>query len=227
MQIVLISALILLILSLPFAYWEQARAVTGAVTITTTVATSLTFTTSTGTADEFGTVTPGTPRFATTTLAVATNDNLGWLTSLSGDNKNLTNNNLQTGTPPATSTQITDQTEWIPGTATTSAGNAVRITSLVNSNNVLAFRVMTASSTNGAPFYSTTWWGTADNYADNANTLWSGVPSSTVQRTIGNAGAGSYSASTHINTVLYYLNTAPTQLTGSYSAPLTFTAVGN
>lgn len=193
-----------------------------AVTLSVTVNTSLTFSIST---DQFSTLNPGTPIFATTTLSVATNDANGWIVSLSGDNKNASNHNLQrTGD---TTVQITDQTEWIPGAATTSAGNAVRISSLANSGDVLAFRVMTASSSNGGAFTSSTWWGATDSYADSATTLWAGISSSTVQRTIGNAGTGTYSASTHLNTVLYYLDVASSQKTGAYTAPLTYTATGN
>ena len=198
------------------------QAYAAAVTLSVTVNTSLTFSIST---DQFSTLNPGTPTFATTTLSVATNNANGWIVSLSGDNKNTTNHNLQrTGD---TTVQITDQTEWIPGAATTSVGNAVRIGSFTNSGNVLAFRLMTASSSNGGGFISTTWWGTTDSYADSATTLWAGISSSTVQRTIGNAGAGTYSASTHLNTVVYYVNVASTQKTGAYTAPLTYTATGN
>lgn len=193
-----------------------------AVTLSVTVNTSLTFSIST---DQFATLNPGTPIFATTTLNVSTNDANGWIVSLSGDNKNTSNQNLQrTGD---TTVQITDQTEWVPGAATTSAGNAVRISSLANSGKVLAFRVMTASSSNGVAFTSSTWWGTTDSYADSATTLWAGISSSTVQRTIGNAGTGSYSASSHLNTVLYYIDVASSQKTGAYTAPLTYTATGN
>ena len=98
---------------------------------------------------------------------------------------------------------------------------------MVNSSNVLAFRVMTASSSNGQPFISTSWWGSADNYTDNASTLWAGIASATVQRQIGNAGAGSYSPSAHLNTVVYYLNVSASQPTGTYQAPITYTATGN
>lgn len=223
-QIFLASTLIMLMVSLPFSYWRQAYAATGAVSLTATVATSLSFTTTTGASDVFGTITPTTAKFATTTLSVTTNDALGWLVSLAGDNKTSANNNLETSGNAAS---ITDQTEWVPGTATTSAGNATRISTLANSGNVLAFRVMTASTTNGVPFTASTWWGTTDSYADSATTLWAGIASSTVQRTIGNAGTGSYSATAHLNTALYYLNVAATQQTGAYTAPLTFTAVGN
>ncbi|MCK4553552.1 hypothetical protein KAU19_01135, partial [Candidatus Parcubacteria bacterium] len=90
-----------------------------------------------------------------------------------------------------------------------------------------AFRVMTASSTNGDVFYAPTWWGSADHYTDNANTLWAGIASSTVGRQIGNAGLGSYSASDHLNTVLYYLKVPSTQQSGNYTGDLTFTATTN
>lgn len=203
----------------------QVSAATGTTNLYATVATALTFVVTTGAGDQFGTITPGTAKFATSTLAVSTNDTAGWTTSLAGDQKNTTNNNFQL--MGASTTQITDQTEWIPGAATTSAGNAVQQSSLANSQNVLAFRVMTASTTNGAPFVSATWWGSQDNYTTSASTLWAGIASSSVQRTIGNAGAGSYSASAHVNTVLYYVNVAATQPTGQYLAPLTYTATGN
>lgn len=201
-----------------------AQAYASTVTLSVVVNTSFTLTTST---NNFSTIQPGTPVFATTTLDVTTNDTAGWNITLSGDNKNLTNNNLQLGTPPATSTQITDQTEWVPGAATTSAGTAVQINSFTNAGNVLAYRVMTASSTNGAPFFATSWWGTVDSYVNNASSLWAGISSSTVSRQIGNAGTGSYSAATHVNTVLYYLNVAASQPTGTYNAPITYTGTGN
>ncbi|MEK7505385.1 MAG: hypothetical protein AAB597_00605 [Patescibacteria group bacterium] len=203
------------------AYTTQIYA--AATSISVTVQSSMSFSVST---NQFANITPGTARAATTTLNLSTNNANGWNVILSGDNKNTSNQNLQLS--GETTTQITDQTEWVPGAATTSAGNAARISSLVNSNNVLAFRVMSASSTNGVPFFATTWWGTADSYlVDNAATLWAGIASSTVSRQIGNAGVGSYSASEHVNTVQYYLNVASTQKTGTYSAPLTYTATAN
>ena len=204
-------------------YAYQVYAVTGAVTLTATVATSISFTTTTGSSDQFGTLTPGTFKYATTTLDVSTNDANGWTVSLSGDNKATGQNNLQlTGD---TATQITDQQEWVPAVATTSPGTGAAIrASLDNSGNVLAFRVMTASTTNGTAFVSTSWWGSTD--AD-GTAKFAGISSSTVQRLIGNAGAGSYSSSRHLNTVQYYLNVASSQKTGAYTAPLTFTAVGN
>lgn len=213
-----------LVLFVLFACAIQAYAV--GVTLSVTVQTSLTFTTSNqGFANSAANVTPGTPLMATTSLSVTTNDVNGWLVTLSGDNKTSSTNNLQTAGNAAS---IADQTEWVPGAATTSAGTAVRIGSFTNSGNVLAFRVMTASSTNGAPFTASSWWGSTDSYStDAATTLYAGIASSTVARQIGNAGAGSYSASAHINDVQYYLKVASTQQTGSYSAPITYTATGN
>jgi len=216
-----------LALFIPFALAAQVYAAGQAVTLNVSVQTSLTFTTTNqGFANGATNVTPGTALMATTTLSVTTNDTNGWLVTLSGDNKSTSNNNLQLG--GNTSVQIPDQTEWINGAATSSAGNAVRISSLGNSGNELAFRVMSASSTNGAFFFAPSWWGSADNYlTDNAATLYAGISSSTVQRQIGNAGAGSYNANAHLNDVQYYLKVGVTQQTGSYTAPLTYTATGN
>jgi hypothetical protein len=211
-------------LFLVFIFGAQAYA--AAVTLSVSVQTSLTFTTTNqGFANGATNLNPGTPLMATTTLSVTTNDVNGWNVTLAGTNKVTGHNNLQTA---GDSAEITDQTEWIPGAATSSAGNAVQISSLANSGAVLAFRVMSASSTNGAVFYATTWWGTADNYSTtNAATLYAGISSSTVLRQIGNAGAGSYSTSAHLNDVQYYLNVSATQQTGSYTAPITYTATGN
>lgn len=199
-----------------------AQVYASTVTLSIVVQTAITFQTTT---DNFSTITPGTAVFATTTLQVTTNDANGWTVTLSGDNKTNVNNNLQRAGD--TSVQIPDQTEWIPGAATTSAGNAVRISSFTNSGNVLAFRVMTASTSNGVAFVAPSWWGTADSYVDNANTLWAGIASSTNARQIGNAGAGSYSSGVHINSVNYYLNVGSSQKTGTYNAPITYTAAGN
>lgn len=196
------------------------QAYASTVTLSVVVQTSLTFTSTT---DNFSTITPGTPVYATTTLSVLTNDSSGYNITLSGDNKNSSNNNLQLS--GNTSVQITDQTEWVPNAATSSPGNAVAVASFVNSGNVLAFRVMSASSTNGAGFLSTSWWGTAD--YSSSNSLWAGISSSTVARRIGNAGTGTYSATAHLNSVQYYLNVASSQQTGTYNAPITYTATGN
>lgn len=198
----------------------QAYAAT--VTLSVVVQTSLTFTSTT---DNFTTINPGTPVYATTTLSVLTNDTNGYNITLSGDWKSsASGQNLQLFTGGATTT-IPDQTEWVPNAATTSPGNATTTTNFTNSGNVLAFRVMSASSTNGAGFLSTAWWGTADYSA--SNSFWAGISSSTVARRIGNAGAGTYSSVAHLNSVQYYLNVSASQQTGTYNAPITYTATGN
>lgn len=208
----------------------QAYAATSGVNLAVNVQTALSFSVSSaGFAASQQNITPGTPLMATTSLNVLTNDAAGWTVALSGDNKNSTNSNLQQGIAPATSTQIADQTEWVPGAATTTSGTGTStIASLANSGNVLAFRVAQATSTNGSAFYAPYWWGNADNYlTSSAQTGYAGIASSTVLRVIGNAGAGSYSASAHVNDVQYYLNVAATQKTGAYTAALTYTATGN
>src|SRR3989344_5583926 len=192
-----------------------------AVTLTVTVAQTLTFTTST---DQFGTITPGTFRIATSTLSVTTNNTAGWNVSLVGDDVTIPGGNTACDLDSDASVGITDQAQWVPGAATTSAGNAVVRASLDTSGDVFAFRVMTASSSNGAPFLATTWWGASD--AD-GTAKWAGIASSTVARQIGNAGTGSYSSSAHLNTVQYYLDVASSQSQGAYSCPLTFTTTGN
>lgn len=203
------------------------QAYAASVTLSVNVQNSLTFTTaSQGFANGAVNITPGTPLMATTTLSVTTNDANGWNVTLSGDNKNSTNNNLQR--VGDTTVQIPDQTEWVPGAATTTVGNAAQISALTSSGNVLAFRVATATTTNGASFAASSWWGSADNYlTSSASTLYAGIASSTVARQIGNAGAGSYNSSAHVNDVQYYLNVSAGQKSGSYTAPITFTATGN
>lgn len=202
-----------------FMTFYAYRAHGEAVTLSVTVSSALTFTTST---DQFGTLTPGTYKVATTTLSMTTNNANGWNITLYGDDQGTSNTVMDLTTDA--STGLTDQTEWVPGAATTTGGNGVVRASLDSSGDVLAFRVMSASSTNGTPFLSTSWWGSSD--AD-GTAKWAGIASSTVQRQIGNAGAGSYSASAHINTVQYYLDVPASQQTGSYDGALTYTATAN
>ncbi len=173
--------------------------------------------------DSFGTVTPGNTQFATSTIDVNTTNSSGWLVTLTSDDRTTTNTVMDLDSDP--SIGITDQTDWIPGSATTSAGNAVRISSLANSNEVLAFRVMTASGT--ASFRAPTWWGTTDSYVDSATTLWAGVASSSAASAqIGNSSISSGGSSV-LSTVVYYLKVPAAQKSGAYSGPMTVTAVAN
>lgn len=211
----------ILIAAAMFAFVGAYYAYGEAVTLTVTVAQTLTFTTS---SNQFGTLTPGTFRFATTTLSVTTNDTAGWNVTLSGDDVTIPGGNTACDLDADAAAGITDQAQWVPGAATTTAGNAVVRASLDSSGNVLAFRVMSASSSNGTAFLSTSWWGAND--AD-GTAKFAGHASSTISRQIGNAGTGSYSATAHLNTVNYYLNVAASQQQGAYSCPLTYTATGN
>lgn len=215
----LMALSVLITMAFSGGFYAQHAVYGESVTLSVTVASSLTFVTST---DQFGTLTPDSYKIATTTLSVLTNNNAGWNVTLSGDDQSPTDTVLDLTTDAAVG--ITDQTEWVPGAATTSAGNAVVRASLDSSGDVLAFRVMSASSTNGVSFLAPTWWGTTD--AD-GTAKWAGIASTTIQRQIGNAGVGSYSATAHLNTVQYYLDVPSSQQTGSYDGGLTYTATAN
>src|SRR3989338_6867559 len=183
--------------------------------ITTAAASSLTFVVST---DNFSTLTPGSPVFATSTLSVDTNNSTGWNVTVVRDDSDTTLDLDSDAT-----VNITDQTAWVPGAATTTAGNAARISSLINSGDVLAMRVMTASGTTA--FRAGSWWGTTDAYADSASTLWAGIPSTAKQ--IGNSSVSCSGTNCALNTVLYYLDVPSTQKTGAYSGGITYTATMN
>jgi hypothetical protein len=191
--------------------------------ITTAGAASLTFTVST---DAFPTLTPGSPVFATSTLRVNTNNSTGWNVVMYGDNQGSgsASTTMYSRASNCTGTRdynvgITDQTEWVPGTSTSTGGNASTITA---GNDFLAFRVMTASGT--VSFISTAWWGSDD--TPYANAKWAGAASSTVWRQIGNSSVSS-GGSDALNTIQYYLDVPNTQQTGCYEAPITFTATTN
>ncbi len=187
--------------------------------ITTAAGAGLTFVVS---HDNFPAISPGVRTFATTTLSVDYSGGTGWHVTLSGDDQSPTDTVMDLSTDAAVG--ITDQLEWIPGAATTSPGNAVRIASLDNSGDVLAFRIMSASGS--VAFRAATWWGSADTYTDNANTLWAGIASSTVARRIGNSSVSS-GGGPALSTVLYYLDVPITQQTGTYSGGITYTATAN
>ncbi|MDP2736930.1 MAG: hypothetical protein Q8O59_04110 [bacterium] len=192
-----------------------------AVSLTVSITSSMTFA-SDGNVTFPSTAAGGAYQTASTTLSVTTNNAAGWNITLDGTDQSPTDTVMDLTTDAAIG--LTDQLEWIPGVATTTDGNAVVRASLDSSAEVLAFRVMSASSTNGVPFLATSWWGASD--AD-GTAKWAGIASTTVQRQIGNAGAGSYSASAHLNTVQYYLKVPASQQTGTYDGGLTYTATAN
>ena len=171
----------------------------------------------------FPSITPGIPTFATTTLSVSTSNSSGWNVILSGDDQGPSDTVMDLTTDAAVG--IADQLEWIPGAATTSAGNAVRINSFDNSGDVLAFRVMTASGTTA--FRASSWWGSTDSYVDSATTLWAGIASSTAtNKKIGNTNVSS-GGSPVLSSVVYYLDVPANQQQGSYSGDITYTASAN
>ncbi|KKU03963.1 MAG: hypothetical protein UX07_C0049G0006 [Parcubacteria group bacterium GW2011_GWA2_45_30] len=208
----------LMIALLAFSGFYAKHAYGEAVNLTVTVASTLSFTTST---NQFSNLTPATPVQATTTLSVTTNNAPGWNVTLSCDDRTLT---VACGSIGGLNvTELPDGTGWIvaAATATTTGGNAASISS---GDDFLYFRVMSASGS--VPFLSTAWWGTSDTMF-NASQKWAGIASSTNVSRIGNAGSGSYSASTHLNTVQYYLDVGASQQTGAYEAPLTYSATVN
>lgn len=181
---------------------------------TPSVSASLTFIVNT---DNFPNLTPGTYVFATSTLSVDTDNAGGWNATLSRDDTDTT---LDLSTDA--SVNITDQTDWVPGADTSQAGNAVRLSLLDSSGDVLAFRLMTASGTTS--FISTAWWGNIDAYVDDTSSFWSGIPETGQQ--IGNSTSDS-GGSPALNTILYYLDVPSTQKTGTYNGDITFTATMN
>lgn len=195
-----------------FTYTRYAEASIAGSSLTLSVST-----------DTFPSLTPGTARFATSTVSVNTSNSTGWSVSLYGVDRVTGNTTMDLSTDA--SVGIPDQTEWIAGLATTSAGNAVRIASLSNSGDVLAFRVMTASGT--ASFRAATWWGSTDAYSDNVNTLWAGFASSSaIRKDIGNSSISSGGGPV-LSTVLYYLDVPSTQQAGTYTGDIVYTAVAN
>lgn len=180
-------------------------------TLTVTIAETVTFAVAT---NNFGTLTPGTPLFATSTTDVLTNAP-AWNITLTGTTET---GNTALDLDTDASVGITDDTQWVPGAATSSAGNATTVTS---GDDILAFRVMSASGT--VAFRASTWWGSSDtNY--NGSQLWAGIASTTASNK--RIGASSvYSATNVINTVQYYLDVPTTQRSGAYSGDLTYTWV--
>jgi len=204
-----------------------ARVVTGTTTNYTTLKTdqiniqfasapTLTMTVST---DNFGTLTPGTYKIATSTITVTTENPYGYTVSMYGNNQGSgAASTTMYLSPTVYATGIPDQTEWVPGAATTSVGNAVTRASLISSGDVLAFRVMSASGS--FPFLSPTWWGNTD---IDGTAKWAGIASSTVARVIGNSSSAASIGA--INTIQYYLDVASTQQSGVYTGDITYTAV--
>ena len=185
---------------------------------TTEAAASLTFIVST---DNFPALTPGSPVYATSTLSVTPNNATGWYVTLSGNNV-VGNDTAETAQAlnDGGSNSITDlDPQWTAPAATTTTSGAVAVSS---GDDVLAFRVMSASGTQS--FLSTSWWGADDTKFTNAR--WAGLASSTNVSKIGNTNVTS-GGSAALNTVQFYVDVSGTQPMGTYTGTITFTAVMN
>lgn len=154
-----------------------------------------------------GALTPGTPiTDKTSTLTVTTNNAGGFNIKASRDD-NDTTLDLQSDA----TVNITDQTAWNSG-----APNSEIITSGVD---VLAFRVKQAGTDSDC--YSSTWWGTGDVLGTSAK--YAGLP--TPLDTIVNDTT--YESASADSIILYYIDVAGTQKTGTYDGGVTYTATVN
>lgn len=193
------------------SYYVYASGETPTLSVTVQTAISVVITT-----DNFANLTPDSPVWATSTLAVNTNNAAGWYITLSGDNKTESVNVMTSG-----GYSIPDPTnEWsvAAGTATSTGGNAATITS---GDDYLYFRVMIAS---GSPKFWSGWWGSDDDVGSDAK--WAGIASSTNVSKIGRT-MDSSGGSVALNTVLYYIDVAGSQETATYTGNLTYTITGN
>ena len=212
-----VAAVTISLMTFSGIYAQFAGAETEALSVT--VQASSTFSVDT---NNFPTnITPGTPVYATSTISVLTSTAGGWYVELYGQDRATGNTTMDLSTDAAVG--ITDDTEWIPGSATTTSSSQPA-TQLTSGEDVLSFRVMSASGT--PRFLSTTWWGTVDGWPGVATTLWAGFASSTAtNKKIGEVSSGDYSASTALNTVQYYLDVPSSQQTGTYDGNLIYTLV--
>ncbi len=185
---------------------------TEGVTFSATVGPSLTLTVDVG-SKAFGTISAGTPKFATSTLTIATNNALGFFTQI---NRASTTNTLFSGAN--TIPDIPNSNNWTAPAATSTAGASAAWTNGVTVG--LGFRVASGATytTCGA---ATAWWGTLDN--GSASTLYSGISTSTAPATIANCNF--YNAGNITQTVVYKIDVSGSQPAADYvSSPITFTA---
>ncbi len=185
------------------------------VSFSATIGPSLTLTVDVG-SKAFGTISAGTPKFATSTLTIATNNAAGFFTQI---NRASTTNTLFSGTNYIP--DIPNGNNWTAQAATSTAGASA---AWINGTTIgLGFRVASGVTftTCGA---ATAWWGTLDD--GSANTLYSGISTSTAPATIANCNF--YNAGNVTQTVVYKIDVSGTQAAADYgSSPITFTATSN
>ena len=110
---------------------------------------------------------------------------------------------------------IPDKTDWSPGGATTTPGNA---TASTTQPLTLQFRIKKTGT--DVPDYASSWWGTDDT---TPNALFAGIPASAQTVIDRSTAAGSGT----VMTVLYDLDVPASQLTGTYSGSITYTVTAN
>ena len=211
-----------LILALSFGpqFIELIKADTNSVRFTATVGTTLTFTMD-ATSKGFSTVTAGTPKFATSSLYIITNNAGGTNTTI---NRASTTATLFTGDQYIADTPNGNNWTAPAATGTTPVGSAAWT---IGTTKGLGFRVMVSPTTLGDNASTTcgaaaAWWGTDDG---GANSKWSGISTSTAAQKI--ADCGYYTTFTG-QSVIYQIDSTTAQAGGSYhSSPITFTVVSN
>ncbi len=206
---------IMLITALLVTVWGavlSVKADTAGVTLQTVVQTSFSFGIDSANLD-LTDLTPGTPITDKTSILTVTTNNSGGFIIKASRNDNDTTLDLIT----ATSTNITDQTDW-DSSASAGDGNAVIQGSLDSSGAVLAFRVKEAGTDSDC--VNETWWGADDT---EGTAKWSGYPTPT--DTIINDTT--YESSGAASVISYYIDVAGSQATGTYDGGVTYTATAN
>jgi hypothetical protein len=170
---------------------------------------SLTFIIDSGT-QSLPSLTPGVLAATSSILQIKTNNVSGFVFSLSRANAAAT---LLLATDPTVI--ISDKSEWIAPSATTTTGPA---TASSTQPQTLQFRLWKAKTDTQS--YASNWWGSDDT---SANALFGGIPSTT--QTIANSSVAALATSTA--RVLYDVNVPATQKTGTYSGDVIYSATAN
>lgn len=174
----------------------------------TPIAPSLTFVIDSGT-QNLPTITPGSLVATSSILQVKSNNTTGFAMTA------LRSNASATLIHSDTTTTITDKTDWIAPSATTTLGNATASTTQPLTLQFRVWRALTDTAN-----YSTAWWGSDDT---TSGALFAGVPSTT--QTIVNRSVAAVSTTT--TRVLYDLNVPLIQKTGTYSGDVIYSVLAN
>ena len=220
LPIFLISLALFLMVSFGPQFIDFVKAETSSVVLTATVGSTITFTID-ASAQAFGTITSGTPKQATSTLYIVTNNSTGSNTTI---NRASTTATLFVGSNTIPDTP--NGNNWTAPAATTTTGPSAAWTTGTTVG--LGFRVVVSNTNIGTGAsttcgQSTTWWGTDDG---GANAKWSGISTSTAAQQVANCN--SYFGGGQGQTVIYKLDVSGNQAGGAYqSSPITFTATAN